>query len=476
MTKQKFLVALLVGSSIGCFCDTHLTSAQNIPSLSYRLQVLVNPEGGFSNPFSINNRDWVSGDINQPSDLFDQPGLWRRTTDSANGKQSWQFTNLGTLAGPNPELNAGVLSPIKNENGWLAGRSDTAATDTYKENFCGWVCSGHGCPGTSTNNVCQGFLWRAETNKMIALPPLTKGCNAQVTSIGCNSWAAAANNNRKIAGLAETGVMAQTCAPPQVFLYEGVVWGLDASGAPFIQRRLPPIRGDAVSQAFGMNDAGTAVGGSGGCAPPGAPPPPPQPLRAVLWKDGSNPVDLGTLGGSQAIAGGINERGQVVGQSFLPGDAVVHAFLWQEGVGMKDLGSLLPDDSSFPQSINNGGEVVGWSCGPNELATPFSCGPFYWRNGMKQPVDLNQLIQSPHLQLCCVSDINDSGEIIGAAFDPTFNQTGDFVTAILVPQPGGPPIAESLPVQSAAAAQPSVLPSATLQRLIPRLHGWKIGR
>jgi hypothetical protein len=149
MAKGKWLVALLIGSSIGCFSGADQGSAQSLTGLNYRLQVLVNPEGGFSNPFSINNRDWVSGDINQPSDLFDQPGLWRRTTNSQTGNQSWQFTNLGTLAGPNPELNASVLNPMKNEIGWLAGRSDTAATDPYAENFCGWVCSGHGCPSST---------------------------------------------------------------------------------------------------------------------------------------------------------------------------------------------------------------------------------------------------------------------------------------------------------------------------------------
>jgi hypothetical protein len=144
---------------------------------------------------------------------------------------------------------------------------------------------------------------------------------------------------------------------------------------------------------------------------------------------------------------------------------------------MKDLGTLpqRPNDAVNAQSINNRGEVVGWSCGESGV-TPFPCEPFYWRKGMKQPLDLNQLTQSPHLGMCCVSDINDSGEIIGAAFNPTFNGTGDFVTVILVPQQGGAPTSESLPVQNAAAIQRSIVPSATLQRLNSRLRDWKIAR
>jgi probable HAF family extracellular repeat protein len=476
MTKQKWLVALLVGSSIGCFCDADWSFAQSLSGLKYRLQVLPNQctdqascaAGGLSNPLSINNLDWASGAINPPSDLIGHPGLWRRASQSGN--QSWRLTDLGTLGGPNAEID----SPQKNEVGWLAGRSDIDAPDPYAESFCGWVCSGIAC-GPIANHICQGFLWRQETNKIVALPPITPPrCNSHFKG-GCNSVANAANNNRQIAGIAENGVMKPGCAAPQVFLYEGVVWSLDASGAPFIQRRLPPVTGDTVSQAYGLNDAGIVVGASGGCAPPNTPASPP--LRAVLWKDGGMPLVLGTLGGSQAIASGINKSGQVVGESFLPGDTVVHIFLWQEGMGMKDLGSLLSDDTGVGvQSINNLGEVVGWSCGPSEPnILGITCGPLYWRNGMTQPIDLNQLTQPPHLQMCCASDINDAGEIVVAAFDPSYNG-GDFRAAVLVPQQGGQPTAESLPVQNAAAVQRSILPSATLQRLNSHLRGWKIAR
>jgi probable HAF family extracellular repeat protein len=201
-------------------------------------------------------------------------------------------------------------------------------------------------------------------------------------------------------------------------------------------------------------------------------------MHAVLWKNNGHPFALkNTLGGTGAAAGAINENGQVVGVAFLAGDAIIHPFFWQEGVGMKNMGSLQSDDSLvFPDSINNRGEVVGWSCGPSETATPFPCDPFYWRNGMKQPIDLNELTQWPHLGICCASDINDSGEIAVAVFDPSYN-TGDIRAAVLVPvQAGGTPTSESLPVQKAATVQRSVLPSNILQRLNSHLRGWKIAR
>src|ERR1700680_5144193 len=55
-------------------------------------------------------------------------------------------------------------------------------------------------------------------------------------------------------------------------------------------------------------------------------------------------IDLGTLGGPFSQAFGINDKSEVVGYSSLPGDRVVHAFLWRKGV-MTDLGTLSGKDA-----------------------------------------------------------------------------------------------------------------------------------
>src|SRR5437588_514051 len=70
-------------------------------------------------------------------------------------------------------------------------------------------------------------------------------------------------------------------------------------------------------------------------------------MLAALWcgtlrpcaAQGYTVTDLGTLGGSTSRAGAINQSGQVIGDAMLPGDAVTHAFLWENGV-MRDLGTL----------------------------------------------------------------------------------------------------------------------------------------
>src|ERR1700730_17836973 len=103
-------------------------------------------------------------------------------------------------------------------------------------------------------------------------------------------------------------------------------------------------------------------------------------------------IDLGTLGGTFSQAFGINNKGSVVGFATLPGDNVVHAFLWRKGV-MIDLGTLSGTDAarnSGARSINEEGEITGYSETP--VSDPFQehfcghaliCLPVVWRDGLK---------------------------------------------------------------------------------------------
>ena len=67
---------------------------------------------------------------------------------------------------------------------------------------------------------------------------------------------------------------------------------------------------------------------------------------------------IGTLGGNNSYANGINDAGQVVGYSATAG-GVQHAFITgPNGMGMRDLGTLGGTDS-FAYGINDAGQVVG---------------------------------------------------------------------------------------------------------------------
>jgi len=65
---------------------------------------------------------------------------------------------------------------------------------------------------------------------------------------------------------------------------------------------------------------------------------------------------LGRLGAPSAGVSGINDRGEVVGSSSLPGTFRQEAFVWRDGV-MTDLGNLGGGSNAF--SINGAGQIVG---------------------------------------------------------------------------------------------------------------------
>ena len=69
-------------------------------------------------------------------------------------------------------------------------------------------------------------------------------------------------------------------------------------------------------------------------------------------------TDLGTLGGSFAIANGINDSGEVVGWATNKNDQASLAFLWKKGV-ITGLGTLNGDDCSVAFHINSQGSGCG---------------------------------------------------------------------------------------------------------------------
>lgn len=143
--------------------------------------------------------------------------------------------------------------------------------------------------------------------------------------------------------------------------------------------------GGKVSEAFGLNQRGDAVGSSS--TRDGQ-------THAFLWRNGKM-TDLGTLGGNSSAATAVNSRDQVVGVSDLAGNTVEHAFLWQRGK-MTDLGTLPGDRSSLAFAINDRGQVVGIS-----FSSTGDHG-FLWQHG-----------KMTSLGVTTAEDINNAGEIVG---------------------------------------------------------------
>ena len=83
-------------------------------------------------------------------------------------------------------------------------------------------------------------------------------------------------------------------------------------------------------------------------------------------------TDLGALGGATSYANGINDAGQVVGQSN------GHAFLFINGK-LTDLNSLIPASSGWnlwiANAINNKGQIIGTGTNPNGATRAFLLTP-----------------------------------------------------------------------------------------------------
>jgi probable HAF family extracellular repeat protein len=191
-----------------------------------------------------------------------------------------------------------------------------------------------------------------------------------------------------------------------VFVEKPVIW---KEGKVY---ELPTYSGDPDGFAFGINDAGQVVGGSGICSTRN-----PatgqyiQSRHALLWDNGTM-TDLGNLGGTGTLGPGngaqeVNSQGNVVGASNLKGDTNFHAYLWTRQAGMQDLGTLPGDVNSAGLGIDDRGEVVGIS-----LDASGNTHPFLWQNGVMTNLNSLVLPGSP-LSLLFAHSINSRGEIVG---------------------------------------------------------------
>ena len=117
-------------------------------------------------------------------------------------------------------------------------------------------------------------------------------------------------------------------------------------------------------------------------------------------------TDLEAFPGAKlSIALGINNAGQVVGLSTVPGDFDFHTAVWSNGT-LSDLGTFPGDSDSNANAVNQRGQIVGASGGPNTMRA------MLWENGVG--IDLNtRIAASSGWQLLYAIDINARGQITG---------------------------------------------------------------
>jgi probable HAF family extracellular repeat protein len=150
--------------------------------------------------------------------------------------------------------------------------------------------------------------------------------------------------------------------------------------------------------------------------------------HATRW-NGTTATDLGTLGGYQSTAYAINASGQVAGVAYTAGNAAFHATLWN-GTTATDLGTL-GGTFSTAYAINASGQVAG-------VAQTTSNGDHATLWNGTTATDLNNFLDESSVNLGWVLQeargINDSGSIVGSAYNTITGQTHAYVLTA-VPEP-----------------------------------------
>jgi probable HAF family extracellular repeat protein len=305
----------------------------------------------------------------------------------------YQIADPGTFGGPSTQQSLGTLGAVGdlNNQGAFGGSADTTAIDP--------ICGNHP-PDCYTSHA---FVFQNGAKTDLGILP--DGINSQV------NWVSA---NGLITGLADNTHTDPLLGTP--FQLRGTFWGQDR-----VITDIGALPGTYFSSPFAVNNRGEVVGaamntildanslwGIG------------YQTRAFYWKDGVM-QDLGTLGtGTDAIAGMINERGQVVGNSYISAipsavcnDNVAYyllttsAFIWDKKNGMKDLGGF-GGTCTLASDLNNRGQVVGGSALPGDSIFH----PFFWdaETGM---TDLG----TPDGGYGGAGALNENGDVVGSAAD-----------------------------------------------------------
>jgi probable HAF family extracellular repeat protein len=374
--------------------------------------------GGFDGavPFVNHALKWQNGVTTDLGSLVGPANCSVATSINANGLIVGQSEN-GVI---DPTLGFGEVRAVLWSNGvihdlgTLGGNASFATTINNLNQVTGFALNripdafsiyDSQIGGSSNGTQTRAFLW--QNGVMHDLGTLG----------GPDSWGDFVNDSGQVAGFSYT----DSTPNPVTSLQTGL-----PTTHPFLWEKdrgmtdLGSLGGTLAGSEIGvkstglegaLNNQGQVVGGStlaGDLV-----------FHPFFWTAPGPMQDLGTLGGDCGTAFAISDAGVVVGAAdFEPGNcgkdpAQTHAFVWTQGEGIKDLGTVHGDNCAQANAINLVGQIVGDSrkCDLSRKRAAL------WENG--QAVDLNTLIppNSP-LQLTDAFAINDGGVIAGIGLPP----------------------------------------------------------
>lgn len=340
----------------------------------------------------------------------------------------YRLVEIGTFGGPNSVSN--VLSRMGRNDGTFVGAANTPDLDLFAPDHCfdGTCLVQHAWKGSQGKLTDLGVLRQGYSSYTNAInsrglivgqsqngdfDPLTGAPVVYLATIwdhgkiknlgtlgGGNSIAIAAADDGFVMGAAENGIV-EASGFAQGFPFDGVsqIRAFGWSGGKIFD--LGTLGGTSAFPGD-MNNRGEVVGVAS--TSPLAEPDGSVPTHPFLWARGRM-HDLGTLGGNFAGAGAINNRGQVAGGSSLQGDQITHAFLWQHGK-MTDLGTL---GGTYAEGdwLNDFGNVIGMSF----IAGDENFHAFVWQDGTM--IDLATVGRD---NFSWAHDINIKGQVVGQSW------------------------------------------------------------
>jgi len=180
-----------------------------------------------------------------------------------------------------------------------------------------------------------------------------------------------------------------------------------------------PTLGGNNAQASAINNRGQIVGQAqtkvtdSGC-------PPYQTALPALWDKGTVKPLPTVEGDPDGYAIGLNDNGQAVGASGVcsaPFTFPLHAVLWNNGTPV-ELPSLGNASNNQATAINNQGQIVGQASSPD--GTTFYA--VLWQNGT-----ITNLGTLPGDFASYATGINNKGQVVGTTFDSNFNPSHAFI-------------------------------------------------